>query len=364
MLKKLERETLDEIFRKPRTIPIPRWITPRHYTTTLAECFGHASFILVAVSYAVDDFLMLRIIAVAGSTAILFFTYFHPHGRVLWLPLKWNVLFIMLNSYRIGRVCVEQYFSGQLPREILEIRNKSYYLMNPRDFAKLARLGTIKDYNPGDEVVKQHELNSNVFLILSGEMGVYHNEGLTYTLEKSNFVAENGLHVGLHLTGNIESCCTVAAETPVRVLVWDRTELANLMRRNSGVRRSLQAALSWDIVRKLKQQRHLLASGRITEDTEVWNERRNSQTEMRYHSLLLNILSSPYCSELRKELNKYRMIHHIDDHAHEKTLKDCGWTLSEFEAGHKEGIGILDDSVVYSWRARAQDALYRFVGVR
>ena len=49
---------------KPRTVPIPRWITPRHSQITATECFGHVSFGLVAISYAVDDFLLLRMIAV------------------------------------------------------------------------------------------------------------------------------------------------------------------------------------------------------------------------------------------------------------------------------------------------------------
>jgi hypothetical protein len=60
-------ETAEVALRKPRTIPIPRWITPRHYQFTLSECFGHISFVLVAASYAMDDFLSLRIIAVAGK---------------------------------------------------------------------------------------------------------------------------------------------------------------------------------------------------------------------------------------------------------------------------------------------------------
>ena len=69
-------ESLDTFLRKARTLPIPRWISPRHYTITAAEVLGHSSFLLVAISYAVDDFLMLRCIAVAGSTAMLFFTYY------------------------------------------------------------------------------------------------------------------------------------------------------------------------------------------------------------------------------------------------------------------------------------------------
>jgi hypothetical protein len=69
-------QALEAFLRKTRTLPIPRWITPRHYSITGSEVLGHASFLLVALSYAVDDFLLLRCIAVAGSTAMLFFTYY------------------------------------------------------------------------------------------------------------------------------------------------------------------------------------------------------------------------------------------------------------------------------------------------
>jgi hypothetical protein len=67
---------LGVFLRKTRRIPIPRWISPRLHTITFSEVLGHSSFVLVAISYAVDDFLLLRCIAVAGSTAMLFFTYY------------------------------------------------------------------------------------------------------------------------------------------------------------------------------------------------------------------------------------------------------------------------------------------------
>jgi hypothetical protein len=88
----LSIDKIDHILNTPREIPIPRWISPQRHTFTLSECFGHASFFLVAASYAVDDFLQLRLIAIAGSSAMLVFTYFHPHGRVLWLPFKVGLL--------------------------------------------------------------------------------------------------------------------------------------------------------------------------------------------------------------------------------------------------------------------------------
>ena len=84
------RTKIHSIVLKVHTLPIPRWITPRQCSFTISELCGHGSFILVAIAYAVDDFLLLRMIAVAGSTSMLVFTYFHPHGRIQWLPFKWN----------------------------------------------------------------------------------------------------------------------------------------------------------------------------------------------------------------------------------------------------------------------------------
>jgi hypothetical protein len=102
-----------------------------------------------------DDFLELRIIAVAGSAAMLFFTYFHPHGRVLWLPFKWNLLFIAINSYRIGNVYAKRLQAEKLPAELMKIRDDHFYVLDPVDFYKLVHLGRRETFKPGDLVVAQ-----------------------------------------------------------------------------------------------------------------------------------------------------------------------------------------------------------------
>lgn len=149
------RDSLQSILLVPRTVPVPRWVSPQHYTITLSEVFGHSSFILVAASYAVDDFLQLRIIAVAGSTAMLFFTFFHPHGRVLWLPFKWNVLFIAINSYRIGKIYLNRLYADTLPAELLAIRSNHFSVLDPVDFYKLIKVGRTETFQEGDLVVAQ-----------------------------------------------------------------------------------------------------------------------------------------------------------------------------------------------------------------
>lgn len=323
---------------QPRTISVPRYISPRYYTVTVSEMCGHASFILVAISYAVDNFLELRIIAVAGSAVMLCFTYFHPHGRVLWLPFRWNALFIAINSYRIGKVMMDRYFAEQLSPEFLKIRDAHFYVLDPPDFAQLVRLGKLETYEPGDLVVAQGEMNSYIRLVIEGEFDILRDGQLTYMVEEGNFLSETGLHAGLLLPGRVESCCSVvASKTGSRVLSWERNQLMDLLHRETQLRRALKAVSSWDIVRKLKSQRYLLSSGKIP-DPENWTVRRTNQSQHRYAAILQNMLYHPkYLKERKAELEKYRLIHHIDDVDHQVALARNGWTVEDFERGYKEG---------------------------
>jgi CRP-like cAMP-binding protein len=376
---------LEDALRMPRTIPIPRWITPRHYQFTLSELFGHGSFVLVAASYAVDDFLLLRIIAVAGSTSMLFFTYFHPHGRVLWLPFKWNVLFIAINSYRIGIVYWHRYMAERLPDELMTIRRNTFNTMDPVDYFRLMRIAEIKEYEKGELMLSQGEFVHHVRMVVDGQLRVYRDGKLTYLLEEGNFISEVGLHAGILLPGKVESCCTIVADGDgkqgviTRVLCWDRTELVHLMERDQGVRRSFKAILTWDIVRKLKAQRSVLVD-HLIDDPEEWTLRRNEQTNHRYAAILRAILCKhKFLQKFRHEIERYRIIHHIDDQHHAMALAQCGWTVDEFEAGQKQRKSkrtVLIDAVEYEddddddvhyeeirdWKWYIQDLYLRFFG--
>jgi CRP-like cAMP-binding protein len=359
------QERLNLHLNKPRTIPIPRWISPERATISLSECFGHGSFILVAISYAVDDFVQLRLIAIAGSSAMLVFAYFHPHGRVLWLPFKWNVLFIALNAYRVLKIHVDRFFASQLSPLMKHIHDHHFYVMDTSDFARLMRLGHVQTFKKGELVIQQNHENRHVRLVLQGTLNVERDGVVTYQMHEGNFISETGLHAGLLLRGNVTSCCDVIAnDDDVVVLTWDRTDLMHLLEVDKNMQKSMKAVMSWDIVSKLKSQRVLMSSGLVS-DPEAWTIKRREQTLHRYKSILSNMLAHPqYLNKRKEELTKYRDIHHISDDQHEYALKEMGWSLEEFEAGCKEGQ--VDEDVVemqkYGWKWYAQSIYFRLFG--
>ena len=314
-----------------------RWATVEYSITELA---GHLSFVLVAASYAVDDFLLLRVIAVAGSTSMLVFTYFHPHGRVLWLPFRWNLLFIGINSYRIGRVLYEKYAVRNLTRKELELHHHHFQVMDLTDFAKLLKLGTLETFEKGDVVLKQGDMNADIRLVTSGELDVLRDGVYTYSLGEGNFMSEAGLHIGMRLMGHVQASGTVVCNSGKKCecIRWDRTKLIELLESEKDLKRSFLSALSWDIIEKLKGQRHMLMDGKINKAS-TWTEKRNTQSEFRYVGILKNILSRPgkHLSEKsRDEIDNYRTIHHIDDKHHAEALEICGWTEEEFTLGFKQ----------------------------
>ena len=155
IIRDLPLQHLQQILLKPRSLPLPRYISPQHYSFTLSELFGHASFILIAASYYTQDFVQLRVMAILGSTAMLAFTYFHPHGRVLWLPLKWNALFIAINAWRVGKVYYFRYRAENLSDEMKEFRREHLGVFDMVDYYKLISMGVEEVFEEGDLIIHQ-----------------------------------------------------------------------------------------------------------------------------------------------------------------------------------------------------------------
>ena len=114
--------------------------------------------------------------AVLGSSAMLFFTYFHPHGRVLWLPLQWNVLFIAINSYRIGRVLFDRYMADKLSGEMKVFREEHLNLVDVVDYYKLMKIATEEVFEEGDLVLHQVSMRDLLCVgaTCSGECDFFH----------------------------------------------------------------------------------------------------------------------------------------------------------------------------------------------
>lgn len=231
---------------------------------------------------------------------------------------------------------------NRLDENMKRIKHDYFDLMDLVDFAKLTSIAREEVFDPGELMLHQGQKHHYIRMVLEGEMDVFRDGIKTYALYEGNFISEAGLHAGLLLKGSVESCCTIVASNSckrVRCLVWNRTELIELLNREGGLKRSLKAALSWDIVRKLKGQRQSLTDHKVKDPT-LWTLKRKEQSEDRYAAILQNIVQheDDDFSRRRIELDHYRKIHHIDDNTHRRALEKCGWTVGEYDTGKKKAI--------------------------
>jgi hypothetical protein len=74
------------------------------------EAFGHLSFVLLGAAYMTRDVVTLRCIAVGGLSAAVVFQFFRPVP--LWLPLRWNLVFVGINAAWVGVLWWEEHLVG------------------------------------------------------------------------------------------------------------------------------------------------------------------------------------------------------------------------------------------------------------
>ena len=84
-------------------------------TVSISECFGHAAFLLGGAAYVFDDILHLRALSVVSGAAAIVFSYFHPVGQPLWLPIRWNAAFMLINLMHIYR-CLNERLTSLTPQ--------------------------------------------------------------------------------------------------------------------------------------------------------------------------------------------------------------------------------------------------------
>lgn len=107
-------------------ISIP-WTSPptvgikesRRIAYTLSNLAGHASFFLLALSYLEKDFMQLRIFAASGMSLSIIFQYYRE--KPLWIPIRWNLLFILINATMIASLLKEEADADSMPKEEKEL---------------------------------------------------------------------------------------------------------------------------------------------------------------------------------------------------------------------------------------------------
>ena len=93
------------IFRAPYFRSADRSSEQWKFSFTLSNLAGHGSFLLLALSYLEKDFLQLRLFAASGMSLSIIFQYYRE--KPLWIPIRWNFLFLLINATMVASLLKE-----------------------------------------------------------------------------------------------------------------------------------------------------------------------------------------------------------------------------------------------------------------
>ncbi len=132
------------------------------------EYLVHFSNLMLVVSYSVRDILWLRWFAVGAAVANL--PYYLAQTTVLWPPVIWGVVFMLINLYQIARIYLERRPVVLSPDE-QQLYELGFKALRPREFVSLLLAGEWRDAALGDRIIVQGQAVDRISIPISGTRG-------------------------------------------------------------------------------------------------------------------------------------------------------------------------------------------------
>ena len=206
---------------------------------------GHAAFILTGLSFASPSELSLRLLAASSCTLACLFNYYHPVGKVLWLPLRWNALYLTLNVFYVGQLLSERFVT--LGEEEERMYHSAFsQSMAASDFKRLAALGERRTLGAGEEVevITKGQANDKLVLLLEGTGMIILDESENVQLRRTS-----GLFGEVSFLHGQPASASVRLQPGSRYVTWCRGETQTVLPENA--RRGLEHAISLEVTRHL-----------------------------------------------------------------------------------------------------------------
>ena len=210
---------------------------------TLLSIVGHLSFGLTAISLAMRDMLLLRVLGVASGLFGVGYNYFVPGGP-LWLVIFWLTVFLLIHLWRIVEI-VRERRAARFTAEEQALFETVFRGFEAVEFMRLLNLAERPVFAPGDTMLSQGEMADRLYVLIDGEARVARDGEELARLQAGAAAGE------ISFLEQRPTTAAVLAETPVKCLAWRTSALRGLLASRPSMRMSMTAMLSGDLARKL-----------------------------------------------------------------------------------------------------------------
>ena len=209
----------------------------------IATIAGHLAFGLIAFSFLVKDILYLRILSILASLFSVFYNFYIPL-EPMWLPIGWNLVFVVVNLYHIAVIIYEKRPVQMSPKE-KELYETMFRGLTPVEFLKITKVAEWKQFKAPLPIITQGKPVNDLILIYNGLVDILVNDNKVAELKDGQFVGEMSFLTEKPATAT----CRVSHNT--ECLVWKQREFKDLLKRNPSLYFTIQSLLSEQVSNNL-----------------------------------------------------------------------------------------------------------------
>ena len=202
----------------------------------------HIANIFLLISFSAKSMLILRgLNIIAGG---FFIAYFLMLPDPLWASVAWNVLFGVVNLWRIWLAILERR-PPQLSSEEQALYHRTFSILSPRQYRKLLDCGQWENGLPPVMLASQGDQPTRVWMVADGLIEVRGGNGTRRAIQPGDFVGETAFLAKGPMAADIHIV------EPVRCMSWSTEALDQFMEDNPQIGALLQRILGQCLVRKL-----------------------------------------------------------------------------------------------------------------
>ena len=206
----------------------------------IATIVGHLAFGLIAFSFLVKDILYLRILSIFASLFSVFYNYIIP-VEPMWLPIGWNIIFVLVNIYHIAVIIYEKRPVNMKSKD-KELYETLFKELSPVEYLKISKVAEWKTYKKNESLIIQGMPVDDLILIYNGTVNVIVDGEGVAQLKDGEFVGE------MSFLTDKPATATCKVEHDTECLVWKQPEFKELLKRNPSLYYTIQSLLSGQLV--------------------------------------------------------------------------------------------------------------------